>query len=74
LSDEASEKVEAFSRKLMLDSFAEFSDVYFRKNKNGLQKNVSCKKPSDLSFDLPWNRTFEAEINFDLQCRVAGKN
>ncbi len=74
LSDEASEKVEAFSRKLMLDSFAEFSDGYFRKNKNGLQKNVSCEKPSDLSFDLPWNRTFEAEINFDLQCRVAGKN
>ena len=22
----------------------------------------------DLTFDLPWNRTFEAEINFNLQC------
>ncbi|MDQ3750820.1 MAG: DUF4127 family protein [Acidobacteriota bacterium] len=74
LSEEATEKVEAFSRRLMLDSFAEFSDLYFRKNKNGLQKNVTCEKPSNLNFDLPWNRTFEAEIDFDLQCRVNDKN
>ncbi len=70
LSDEATEKVEAFSRALMLDAFAELSNVYFRPNKTGIQKNVRCEKPTNLSFDLPWNRTFEAEIDFDLQCRV----
>lgn len=73
LTDEATEKVEDFSRKLMKTSFEEFSDVYFRQNNGNLQKNVECAKPSNLSFDLPWNRTFEAEIDFDLQCRVAGK-
>jgi hypothetical protein len=74
LTDEATKKVEAFSRKLMLDSFSEFSDLYFRQNKMNLQKNVKCEKPANLQFDLPWNRTFEAEINFDLQCRIDAKN
>jgi hypothetical protein len=73
LSDEANEKVEDFSTKLMRDAFDELSAVYFRGN-SVLQKNVRCDKPSNLSFDLPWNRTFEAEIDFDLQCRVETKN
>ncbi|MDQ3041151.1 MAG: DUF4127 family protein [Acidobacteriota bacterium] len=68
LTDEATREVEKFSRKLMLASFNELSGIYFRGNKFGLQKNVACEKPSDLSFDLPWNRTFEAEISFQLQC------
>jgi len=68
LSDEATEKVEEFSRKLMLDAFAELSDIYFGTNKNGLQKNVKCEKPAAMTFDLPWNRTFEAEIDFRLAC------
>jgi len=68
LTDEATREVEEFSRKLMLISFSELSGIYFRQNKSVLQKNVHCEKPSDLSFDLPWNRTFEAEINFQLQC------
>ncbi|MDQ3129815.1 MAG: DUF4127 family protein [Acidobacteriota bacterium] len=68
LSDEATEKVELFSRKLMLEAFAELSGVYFGNNKNGLQKNVRCEKPDAMTFDLPWNRTFEAEIDFRLVC------
>ncbi len=72
LNDEATHAVEEFSRKLMLVSFSELSGIYFRGNKSGLQKNVHCEKPSDLSFDLPWNRTFEAEISFQLQC-LSGK-
>jgi hypothetical protein len=57
----------------MRDAFDELSAVYFRGNSQ-LQKNVRCDKPGNLSFDLPWNRTFEAEIDFDLQCRVETKN
>ena len=69
LTDEATEKVEAFSQKLMNDSFAELSDTYFRRSKTSRQKNVRCEKPSALTFDLPWNRTFEAEIDFNLKCK-----
>jgi hypothetical protein len=68
LTDEATEKVEEFSRKLMLDAFEELAGIYFGENKNGLQKNVHCEKPSAMTFDLPWNRTFEAEIDFRLAC------
>ena len=68
LTDEATERVEEFSRKLMLDAFEELSGIYFGENKNGLQKNVNCEKPSAMTFDLPWNRTFEAEIDFRLSC------
>jgi hypothetical protein len=74
LTDEATEKVEDFSEKLMRAAFQEFSDIYFRRDNGSLQKNVECEKPHNLSFDLPWNRTFEAEIDFDLQCRAAAKN
>jgi hypothetical protein len=70
LSDEATVKVEDFSQKLLRDSFAELTQIYFGKRSINLQKNVSCEKPSNFSFDLPWNRTFEAEIDFDLQCRL----
>jgi len=69
LTDEATEKVEEFSRKLMLESFTELSDIYFGKNKKGLPKYLVCEKPSDMTFNLPWNRTFEAEIEFKLTCR-----
>jgi hypothetical protein len=69
LSDEATRAVEDFSAKLLQDSFRELSAMYFRKNSR-LQKKVSCTKPSNMIFDLPWNRIFEAEIDFDLECRV----
>jgi len=73
LSDEATRKVEDFAFKLLQTDFAELAQNYFGKHGNNLQKNIKCEKPSNLKFDLPWNRTFEAEITFDLQCRV-GKN
>jgi hypothetical protein len=69
LSDEATEKVEQFSRKPMLDSFVELTRIYFGAGASNLQKNLACEKPANFSFDLPWNRTFEAEIDFELQCR-----
>jgi hypothetical protein len=75
LTDDATEKVEDFSKRLMQTSFEEFSGIYFHPEaKSNLQKTVECEKPANLNFDLPWNRTFEAEINFDMQCRVGVKN
>ena len=74
LSDEATRKVEDYSLNLLEDSFRELTQNYFGANSENLEENLICEKPSNLSFDLPWNRTFEANINFDLQCRLASKN
>ncbi|HEY8562512.1 MAG TPA: DUF4127 family protein [Pyrinomonadaceae bacterium] len=68
LSDEATAKVEDFSRPLLRDALAELTRIYFAGAKNS-SNDPACEKPSDLEFDLPWNRTFEAEIDFDLECR-----
>jgi hypothetical protein len=70
LSDEAARHVEHFSSKLMLEAFGGLSTSYFAMPKNIRQRNVRCQKPTDMKFDLPWNRTFEAEIDFSLNCRV----
>jgi hypothetical protein len=59
LSNEATQKVEKFCLNLLNIHFKELSNHYF------------SKKLADLTFTLPWNRTFEAEINFNLK---AGKN
>ncbi len=69
LSDEATSEVENYSMKLLSENFKKLSGDYFDKgmvDSTGLR----CNKPSDLSFDLPWNRTFEAAINFKLHCRL----
>ncbi len=71
LSDGETLKVEDFSRKLMLESLDELTQIYFGKNLKNQPKNLRCEEPVNLYFDLPWNRTFEADIDFDLQCSPA---
>lgn len=73
LSDEATQKVEAFSSRLMQEAFDKLAQNYFHKRENSWQKHVQCEKPANLTFDLPWNRTFEAEIDFDLKCSSGSK-
>lgn len=73
LSDDATEKVENYSLNLLNQNFRELSGDYFNKNL-AFSNDLICAAPTNLTFDLPWNRTFEAEINFDLQCRAATKN
>lgn len=71
LTDGATEAVENFAEKLMLASFRELADLYFHSAVGSPRTRVKCDEPKNLSFELPWNRTFEAEIDFDLQCRVS---
>jgi hypothetical protein len=70
LTDEATVKVESFSLGLMEPFFTQLSNDYFQNKQTNLSQTVKCDKPSDLSLDLPWNRTFEAEIDFRLKCSV----
>ena len=68
LSDAENKTVENYGTSLMLQSFNNLSDMYANKIENSRQKKVSCQAPSDMKFTLPWNRTFEAEIDFKLNC------
>ncbi len=68
LSDEAAEKVENFAAEIMRGYFEKVGKEYFTRRAASMQKNVKCAKPSEMTFDLPWNRTFEAEIDFQLKC------
>ncbi|MEP7037159.1 MAG: DUF4127 family protein, partial [Acidobacteriota bacterium] len=68
LSDEAAEKVENFAAEIMRDYLEKVGKEYFTRRAGSMQKNVKCAKPANMTFDLPWNRTFEAEIDFQLKC------
>ena len=72
LSTEATARVEDYSLDLLKENFKQLSDDYFGKA-FAASVGLTCREPSNLSFDLPWNRTFEADINFDLECRLASK-
>ena len=68
MSDADTKKVEVYSLGLLHAYLDDFMKNYFAKPANSLQENVKCGKPSGLRFDLPWNRTFEADIDFDISC------
>jgi len=68
LDDKKNAEVEALGTKLMLESFYEFSKLYLDRLPNSRQREINCQQPSDFTFKLPWNRTFEAEINFVFNC------
>lgn len=70
MSDETTRQVEAYSLNLLRQSFDELTSNFGQKRPGSYQQLVHCTKPTDLRFDLPWNRTFEAMIDFDLSCSV----
>ncbi len=70
LDDKTNEEVEHYATQLLLKSFEELANVYSHKITGSIQQHVQCEKPGNMTFKLPWNRTFEAEINFDMACVV----
>lgn len=68
LADADAERVESFAREIMRGYFEKVGKTYFTRRPNSLQKAVKCAKPADMTFNLPWDRTFEAEIDFRLNC------
>lgn len=65
MGDEQTRKAEAFSRNLMLGYFESFTQSYFE---NGLIGSALSCRASDFQFSLPWNRMFEASIDFTVRC------
>jgi hypothetical protein len=61
LTDEQTKTVEEFCLTELKPLAAKIASDFSSNDKNVCAIN-------ELTFDLPWNRTFEAEINFKLQC------
>ncbi len=59
LTDEQTTKVVEFSLEKMKPKISDIAQRYFQNEKCSI---------SELDFVLPWNRTFEAEINFKNPC------
>ncbi|QIP17014.1 DUF4127 family protein [Spirosoma aureum] len=74
MSDETTSQVEAYCLKLLQQSFDELVTNYEQKRPGSLQQAVRCTKPTALRFDLPWNRTFEAMIDFTISCHSVPEN
>lgn len=74
MSDETTKQIEAYSLGLLRQSFAELMASYEQKRPDSQQRAVRCTQPTDLQFKLPWNRTFEALIDFDLTCTAGTEN
>jgi hypothetical protein len=70
MSDSDTRRVEDYSLGLLEVYLESFEKNYFVKSRKSLQKSVQCDKVSRLRFDLPWNRTFEADIDFDITCKT----
>ncbi|WP_159470524.1 DUF4127 family protein [Dyadobacter sp. 3J3] len=69
MNHQDNQKVEKYCLGLLQNHMNLFIGNYFNKNQNP-QKNVRCTGPVNLTFDLPWNRTFEADIDFDIRCQL----
>lgn len=70
LNAEKKKRVENYCLDLLKISADKLASTYFTQKKTGLQHNVHCSNFSNLHFELPWNRTFEADITFDLSCSI----
>ena len=69
--DEATNKaVEQYTTQLLQQPFTNLGKIYTRKISGSRQQQIQCAKPANLNFHLPWNRTFEAEIDFSMVCEV----
>lgn len=63
-TEDVARQVENYSYKLLLPMFDKMKMIYQEKPANSIQRNIQYL-PTNLKLNLPWNRTFEAEIEFD---------
>ena len=70
MDDETTERARLHGMKSMQKHF-ENSLTYFSNIKTAyINEKVACEKTDSLHFELPWNRTFEAEIDFGVNCKA----
>ena len=65
MSVEKTQRGEIFSRKIMQEYFETFTQTYFKHSTSPF--GLTCRA-SSFQFSLPWNRMFEASIDFTVRC------
>src|SRR5690606_15055691 len=70
LTPEKRQLLEAFCLKELQQSLDHLYPHFFEKNKPAWAGRYHCGRPTDLWFELPWNRTFEAALGFQLNCNT----
>ncbi|WP_157972044.1 DUF4127 family protein [Pleomorphovibrio marinus] len=70
LSDEQRAEMEALGMREMQQHFSSLAAEYFSALNYEQQNKLRCLPPSSLEFQLPWNRTFEAHVGFELDCAL----
>lgn len=72
MDDGMRQKAERYAAELLT---AALDDLWPKYAENGSpEEGLACRKPDHFSFSLPWNRTFEADIDFKLHCDEANVN
>ena len=74
MNDETTKRAEQYGMKSMQRYFDSSMDYFSISNPSYLNKKVLCEKTDSLYFALPWNRTFEAKIDFGLECEMKAES
>lgn len=70
MSDEKTRQAQVFSQKQMDTFFRDFTQQYLHAVNTAGKQPVRCQIPSPMQFSLPWNRMFEADIDFEVVCQT----
>lgn len=67
-TEKVAREVEKYADELLQPMFIALAEIYAKKRAGSIQQGINCQ-PANMKLSLPWNRTFEAEIEFDMICR-----
>lgn len=70
MNDSLTYEANLFACELMQKHFDESIKLFENSHQLVVNKTSHCTDSNDFHFELPWNRTFEAFIDFDITCNV----
>lgn len=70
LSDAVTKQTEDYCLDLLTKSFKELVGNFQNGRADSRQGEIACGNPTGLVFRLPWNRTFESFIDFNISCSL----
>jgi hypothetical protein len=70
MDDETTERARLFGMQSMQKHFEESMKYFSNSSPAHINRKVTCNKTDSFYFGLPWNRTFEAEVDFEVECKV----
>lgn len=70
MSDKTTRKAEMCGMTSMKKHFENSIEYFSTSNPPYINKKIRCEKINNLQFSLPWNRTFEAKIDFEIDCQA----